>query len=640
MSTVDDNKWYAQLEPLREAAARPAGARRPMYLMHKYWARKPWYFVKQCIEHYTRPGDTVLDPFCGSGVTLAEGLATGRRVIGVDVNPVATLISRLTCAGPLASADFDRLLDRVAARARDRILSLYELDGNCPRCGQRLVARWVGRGPAWLAAGGPRVRLMCPAGCPEADGERPLTADEAARLTRLEGSAEARAARAWLERYPLFYPDGRRFDKKRRQDTLADLFSARNLLALKILRDAIAAEAGPPPGRRQATGEAAGGPHVGQPPADAAADALAGELLWLTLTAASHLCSSFRAPRAGHWAVNGLYVPPDWVDENVWVKFRDRAVRARAGKVEANKRVGEAFSPETCHIICGTATDLSVVPTASVDYVFTDPPYGDSIQYYELSYLWNCLLEFPGDHSGEIIINQFQGKNLAAYRDALTRAFSEAHRVLRPGRWLTVTFANKNSRVWDALLAACAEAGFELVNITTLNPISRAYNQIWASPAPKTDLVINFWRPAAHAHKRSRPAATFDLDAAVRQAALALIAERGQATTGEVSEEVLKRWIAHTYGNVGTGARRRAFSTADVEAILSRHFAPAGPPVSAGGERRAGSGARDLAWLPAATPIGPDARSEAAERPDSGTGFRKGYPKGTAKVSLMSHGKG
>lgn len=621
MSTADDN-WYEQLEPLRDAAGRPAGARRPMYLMHKYWARKPWYFVAQCIEHYTRPGDTVLDPFCGSGVTLAEGLAAGRRVIGVDVNPVAALISRLTSAGPLALADFDRLTDRVAARARDLILSLYELDEACPRCGRRLVARWVGRGPVWLAAGGPQARLMCPAGCPEADRERRLTTDEAGRLARLEDSDEACAARAWLERYPLVYPDGRRFDKKRRQDTLADLFSARNLLALKILRDAIAAEAGPPPGRRLpgAAAQASAGDRL---PAGAETDALAGELLWLTLTAASHLCSRFRAPRAGHWAVNGLYVPPDWVDENVWIKFRDRAARTRAGKVEANKRIGAAFSHETCRIICGTASDLSAVPTASVDYVFTDPPYGDSIQYYELSYLWNSLLEFPSDPKDEIIINQFQGKDLAAYRDALTRAFSEVHRVLRPGRWLTVTFANKNSRVWDALLAACAEAGFELVNITTLSPISRAYNQIWAGPAPKTDLVINFWRPSARLHKRNHPATTFDLDVAVRQAAMALIAERGEATTGQVSEEVLKRWIAHTYGGGRTGARRLEFSTADIEAILSRHFMPAAAPAGDGAARRDRSGARDLVWLPAATPACADAPADAVEPPDSRRDSRK-----------------
>ena len=36
----------------------------PMYLIHKYWARKPSNVVKAYIEKYTKPGDIVLVPFC------------------------------------------------------------------------------------------------------------------------------------------------------------------------------------------------------------------------------------------------------------------------------------------------------------------------------------------------------------------------------------------------------------------------------------------------------------------------------------------------------------------------------------------------------------------------------------------------
>ena len=62
------------------------------YLMHKYWARKPSNVVRTYIEYYTAPGDIVLDPFAGSGVTLIEALLCGRRAVAVDLNPVACLI--------------------------------------------------------------------------------------------------------------------------------------------------------------------------------------------------------------------------------------------------------------------------------------------------------------------------------------------------------------------------------------------------------------------------------------------------------------------------------------------------------------------------------------------------------------------
>jgi len=47
------------------------------------------------IEHLTKPGDTVLDPFCGSGTALIEANTADRNVIGVDISPIAVLISKV-----------------------------------------------------------------------------------------------------------------------------------------------------------------------------------------------------------------------------------------------------------------------------------------------------------------------------------------------------------------------------------------------------------------------------------------------------------------------------------------------------------------------------------------------------------------
>jgi adenine-specific DNA methylase len=57
----------------------------------------------------------------------------------------------------------------------------------------------------------------------------------------------------------------------------------------------------------------------------------------------------------------------------------------------------------------------SEIPPNSIDYRFTDPPYGDSIQYYELSKLWASWLQIPTSSSEEIVINPQKGKSVNLY---------------------------------------------------------------------------------------------------------------------------------------------------------------------------------------------------------------------------------
>lgn len=46
------------------------------------------------IEMFSKTGDLVYDPFCGVGTTLVEAIRLGRKAIGVDVNPIATMVAQ------------------------------------------------------------------------------------------------------------------------------------------------------------------------------------------------------------------------------------------------------------------------------------------------------------------------------------------------------------------------------------------------------------------------------------------------------------------------------------------------------------------------------------------------------------------
>ncbi len=67
----------------------PSRLAHPLYALHPFAARFPYGLPGYFIDALTEPGGTVLDPMCGSGITLLEGWAAGRAVIGVDLDPLA-----------------------------------------------------------------------------------------------------------------------------------------------------------------------------------------------------------------------------------------------------------------------------------------------------------------------------------------------------------------------------------------------------------------------------------------------------------------------------------------------------------------------------------------------------------------------
>ena len=73
-----------------------ADSRAGAHSMHPYPAKFIPQIPRALIELF-HPGDdsAVLDPFCGSGTTLVEAASYGLQGIGVDLNPLATLVARV-----------------------------------------------------------------------------------------------------------------------------------------------------------------------------------------------------------------------------------------------------------------------------------------------------------------------------------------------------------------------------------------------------------------------------------------------------------------------------------------------------------------------------------------------------------------
>lgn len=63
------------------------------YGVHPYFTRRPANVVRAYIKHFTKPGESVLDPFGGSGVTAIEAMLLNRLGIHNDINPLANFIA-------------------------------------------------------------------------------------------------------------------------------------------------------------------------------------------------------------------------------------------------------------------------------------------------------------------------------------------------------------------------------------------------------------------------------------------------------------------------------------------------------------------------------------------------------------------
>jgi 16S rRNA G966 N2-methylase RsmD len=428
-----------------------------MYVWHKYWSRKTWNVVGEHINAYTKPHQIVFDPFAGSGVVAMEAARNKRRAIVCDLNPVASMITELTLR-PVNTLKLLEAFERVRERVQRRITELYAV--HCLKCGRPFTADcFVREGDEFVEVrykACPHCEHRCETGC------APRKKDQDA-LSELEG----RRIKEWHPKNQLYYGDGTPFMKKERFDSLDQVFTKRNLRAAAMLYEAIEQESSP-------------------------------QLKKFLLGAFSsmiHLCTRMcpaLAPGEGNhqtafsstWTQHSYWAAPRYLEANVWDKF-ESAITGHQGiikaKNESNQLLGDVKVTNDWPKVLNGEADIAVVtddcvelmkkmPEECVDYIFTDPPYDASIQYGELSYLWNAWLRADFRYTEkiaahEVIRNDRQKKPFEVYHALLNNSFLGFYKVLRPEHCLTLTFHNPTFMVRNATVRAGVFSGFDYEHI-------------------------------------------------------------------------------------------------------------------------------------------------------------------------------
>ena len=415
-----------------------------VYKMHKYFARRPWNVFADFVSRFTTEGEIVLDPFCGGGVTVVEALKLRRKVVGVDVNPIATYVTSMECT----PANLDELrsgFDELSERVGNELSSLYL--ASCGKCHSQAVADWLEWDEKTKRI--KRLKSDCPKCGPV---ERPATLRDQRNVKAIEQNFEkqVRERKLWFPTTQI--PKGDKTSSLLAQGftSFQDLYTRRNLLAISILRKEIANE------RSSSTRD----------------------LLYFTLSSslkwASRL-SHLRGKIIEGWAMHAYWVYPRSLELNVWNVFKRRYAAVYNGKKYVNEHIGTYCRPArqfnelvdrdgTCFILTQDASHLPI-PNDSIDAIITDPPYGGNVNYSELSDFWYVWMNNGRliDKKAEAVINRTQGKALEDYEALLEVIFRECFRVLKPGKSFVSTFNSNDFRVVASFIVAAIRSGFSLL---------------------------------------------------------------------------------------------------------------------------------------------------------------------------------
>ena len=182
-----------------------------------------------------------------------------------------------------------------------------------------------------------------------------------------------------------------------------------------------------------------------------------------------------------------LYLPSFWT-ENAAHKLLKRKLKDLAKGLQLIK--------ENNVVQTSSATN-SNVKNNSIDYIFTDPPFGANLMYSELNLLWESWLKVRTENKEEAIENKFQNKSTLDYQNLMSKCFKEYNRVLKPGKWMTVEFSNTSAAVWNGIQTAIQNAGFVVANLAAIDKQQGSFKAVTTVTAVKQDLVISCYKPSS-----------------------------------------------------------------------------------------------------------------------------------------------
>ena len=429
--------------------------------MHKYWGKKPSNDLKELIEKYSSEGDTVLDPFSGYGVFCCEAFLLNRNVISNDLNPVANYLNEQLLERDVDLIKVQKEWEQIRLEFLPFVENWYKWEYEGETVQLISVLRNIDNIPikAKIKRKNNRKSLVIE-----------LDAEQVSTFLNYESTS---IIDDWYPVENLI--ENSRISAKKGM-TVADLFTKRTLSCHSKLLNLI---------DKYATGNE-------------------NKLLKVSFTANLANCSKLVPPikskgemAPGAW-MTGFYVGQTYLENNVLHYFENRLKKSIKGKKDylsyfkSDDGTNSLFKHKSTYKILSNDAKNLAIDTESIDYVFTDPPYGDAVPYFEQSIIWNSWLKFKPDYANEIIItdSKQRKKRITEFEQGIFNAFQEIRRVLKNEGYFSLTYHSLSGLEWKAITNSCLKNGFELIDFKWLVQKSFTPRQINRQKSVKGDVLV------------------------------------------------------------------------------------------------------------------------------------------------------
>ena len=504
--------------------------RNPVYGLHSYDSKKPPEAVQQYIEHFTKEGDLVFDPFIGSGMTAVASLRSRRKCLAIDLSPLAAFITSQYCS-PVNLDDLNKAVQSLGYKLRKERERLYAT--TCGHCGNKAeiystvysqtyqCERCMAIVPLFDAiktsesiGNEDKFNAFCP-NC-AARGVSESISTRQKRHGYVPVMVEYHCECSIKEHYFRMHNDSNLTERQAFKEY--DLPTIKKIEKVKPLSWY--------PTRRMLWEEKEEGPwgvlwrpyhgdirRVDQFFTPRNLDALSCLLAFINdetsygiRNALQFIFSAFVLSQSklqryhpgstfpNMIAPGLLYVAPMIKEYNVFQWFEGKVKSANKGFMEL-----QAIDSSDVLISTESATTLDRIPANSIDYIFTDPPYSGRIQYGELNFIQEAWLDFPTDwRQTEIIVNSVRAKDESDWEALMKKAFQHCYRVLKPGRWMSLCYHDSAEGTWAIVQDLLTEVGFipeTAAGAVAIDAKEKSLKQITADKITKRDLVINFRKP-------------------------------------------------------------------------------------------------------------------------------------------------